>query len=140
MLTGAPPSPRCAAVYERSARGVATLTPTIGDVEATIVAALAQALGSSDPVFVFESEWARELSASRTRALAERAFERLRDRHDADAAPVARRLGEAFERLRLGTPAPWPPAPPPAWVALGFGGATEDLPEWVRAELLEVVS
>jgi hypothetical protein len=138
LLVGNVPSTSASALYARhpELHGVATPAPTDDEVDASLVLAVARAIGTDGPVIVFEAPPLRDRVSARIHGLSARAFARLREHRGPGAAPVARRLGAALEHLRFGRPSAWPAAAPASWIALGLGPGDASLPGWLLDGLL----
>lgn len=139
VLVGGVPSTSASRLYARypELHGVATSAPTDDEVDASLVVAVAKAIGIQGPVIVFEAPPLRDRVSARIQDLSSRAFTRLREHRGPGAAPVARRLGAALEHLRFGRPSAWPAVPPASWIALGLGPSDGSLPGWLLDGLLD---
>lgn len=139
LLTGTEPRTPALQLYARfpRARGIATRCPTDGDLDASIVLALVQAIGARGPVIVLEPEHIKAALTARLHACTGCAFGALANYPSASRGRLAVDLREAFGALRFGVPPTWPDGPPRSWVAVGMSKKDESLPTWLRDALLD---
>lgn len=108
--------------------------------EAALILALLQA-GKVDGekelhkvYFLVPSNIADGWVLAKFRATAKRIFERLKG---GKSVPLVKHIGELFHQVMLGSQVFTLPREPDRWVAFGFA-KTDQIPDWMRAKLLEL--